>query len=74
MKKKIKDLTISEIYKLCNASPHGCDNCPYKLVEIKLNFFNKYDSEEHTNREGYSYCILNLFEYMNSEIEVEDDE
>lgn len=73
MKKKIKDLTRKEIRKFCETI-YSCDNCPYKLAEIKLAFFNEYGKEEATVREGYSYCLNNLYTYMNSEIEVEDDE
>ena len=77
MKKKVKDLTIEEIQKLCDSRhSYSCEDCPYKLVEIKMAFFNKYNDNtgDYTNREGYSYCLLNLYNYMNSEIEVDENE
>ena len=73
-KKKIKDLTVEEINKLCDSrGSYSCNDCPYKLAEITLKFFNQYDDKtgESTTYDGYSYCIKNLYNYMNSEIEVE---
>ena len=46
MKKKIKDLTIEEIIKIC--SNNICDSCPFDLNELhcKWNDLEHYGEEE----------------------------
>lgn len=72
MLKKIKDITKEEALKLCEST--NCDKCPYKLVEVKLKFNNAYPEDpEHRTYDGYSYCICNLAQFLESEIEVPDE-
>lgn len=72
MKKKIKELTDEEIEKLCKEN--DCEKCPFKLVELKFTFFYKMKDKKRTQKENYAYCIRNLSLYMNSEVEVEDND
>lgn len=59
MKKKIKNLTPKEKSKICSSYTNNCTNCPL--------YFGSSDFE--------SYCYLNVDEeFLNKEIEVEDDE
>ena len=46
MKKKIKDLTIEELYKIC--SKYSCKDCPLDIPQLwcKYNDLDKYGDEE----------------------------
>lgn len=60
MKKKIKDLTIEEIDKICNNT--NCGRCPLLFCE-DCHYANVCLNQAH-----------GLYDFLNQEIEVEEDE
>lgn len=55
-------LTKEEALDLCEKQYKlrgGCDNCKYKLFELKVNM-----PQDNYRVEGYSVCILNAIVYL----------
>lgn len=61
MKKKIKDLTLEEIDKICNNT--GCGRCPLFFCE-----------DCHYNNVCLNEDLGGLYSFLNKEIEVEENE
>lgn len=81
---KVRDLTSEKMQKICDAwheeqaklngtgEHYSCDNCPFKLVEIKNSFLseNWLTEEIEMKEHGFTYCLLNLTTILDREIEV----
>lgn len=78
MKKKIKDLSFEEGKKLCK-NQISCYHCPYKIMEMSFqsivtckDYGKAFEPKEETK--NYFVCLLHIFDFINKEIEVEENE